>query len=330
MMLAEHGLAFWCSWWTGSLLPDPATIALPRSEQSWIADNLLLCGWLLVGLVDVCRHLWRPASELSRRRHQLVSLWWLTALTARIVFEFLGPRETVQREAWDAFLLVPTLLIVGFGVESVVKRQTSPFVEALLIASTGGLIVGRVTGHPTAGLITFVVGLAVLALFPAFASRWRGSSHGWSERNWKRLLQVFVVVFLASHMVMGLTARPQPTTDHAALIELRQRLRTLPPVRRITVIAVNAAVPSSLSFLLQSRWPSAQLTVAEAWNAEFVEKTILPTNDRGIENLVVEWSRRDARLTADTFANYQAMSVGDPIRYGGRKLMLYIIGSQRR
>ena len=330
MMLSEYETAFWCSWWTGSLLSDPSSITLSHSGRGWIADNTLLCGWLLIGLAELLRHIWQPSSELSRRRHQLVGLWWLMALAARIVFEFFGPRESVQRETWDAFLLLPTLLIVGSGVEAVVRRQTSPLTEALLIASTAGFIIWRVTGRPTVGLIAFVSVLAALALFPAFASRWRVSSHGWSERNWRRFLQVFVVAFLTSHMVMGLIARPRPTTDDAALIELRQRLETLPPVRRITLIAVNAAAPASLSFLLHSRWPSAQLTIAEAWNAEFVEKTILPTKTDGIEDLVVEWSRRDARLTAENFANYQAMPVGDPIRYEGRKLALYIIGPHRR
>jgi len=330
MMLSEHGTAFWSSWWTGSLLRDPSSITLSPSGRSWIADNTLLCGWLVIGLADVFRHVWQPTSELSRRRHQLVGLWWLTALAARIVFEFFGPRESVQREAWDAFLLLPTLLIVGSGVEAVVRRRTSPLIEALLIASTAGLVVWRVTGHPTAGLIAFVAALAALALFPAFASRWRGSSHGWSERNWRRFLQVFVVAFLTSQMVMGLITRLRPTLDDVALTELRQRLRTLPPVRRITLIAVDAAAPASLSFLLRSRWSQAQFTIAETWSAESVEKTILPANGRGIENLVIEWSRRDARLTAENFANYQAMPVGDPIRYGGRKLALYIIGPHRR
>lgn len=330
MMLAEHGIAFWCSWWIGSLLHDPLTITLIHLDQSWFADNSVLYGWLLVGLVDVCRHLWRPTSELSRRRHQLICLWWITALVSRIAFELLGPPESVQRESWDAFLLLPTLLIVGLGVESLVKRQTSPLVEALLMASIVGVIVARITGHPTIGLVTCIGVLAALALYPAFASRWRGSNQGWSERNWRRLLQVFVVVFLTSHMVMGLTARPRATADDGALTELRHRLRTLPPVRRMTLIAVNGAVPASLSFHLRSHWPSAQLTIAEAWNAESVEKTILPTNDGSVENLVVEWSRRDARSTAETFASYQAMPVGEPIRYGGRKLMLYVIGPHRR
>lgn len=330
MMLSEHGTAPWYSWWTGSLLRDPSSITMSRPVRCWFTDNALLCGWLAIGLIDVVRHVWHPTSELSRRRFQLVGLWWLAALTVRIVFEFFGPRESVQRESWDAFLLLPTLLIVGWGVEAVVRRQTSPLIEALLIASTISLIAWRATGRMTVGLIAFVVTLTALALFPALASRWRGSSHSWSERNWRRLLQVFVVAFLTSHMVMGFIVRPRPTPDDMALTELRSRLRTLPPVRRITLIAVNAAAPASLSFLLRSRWPSAQLTIAEAWSAESVKKTILPANGQGIENLVVEWSRRDARLTAENFANYQAMPVGDPIRYGGRKLVLYIIGPHRR
>ena len=330
MMLSEYGAEFWRSWWTGSLLRDPSSITISREVHGWLTDNTLLCGWLAVGLVETVRHIWRPTSELSRRRSQLVGLWWLAALAARIAFEFFGPIESVQRETWDTFLLLPTLLMVGWGVEAVVRRETSPLIEALLIASTISLIAWRTSGRVTVSLIAFVVMLAALALFPAFASRWRGSSHSWSERNWRRFLQVFVVAFLVSHIVIGLAARPRPTADDIALTELRQRLRTLPPMRRITLVAVNASAPASLSFWLHSRWPTAPFAIAEAWNADSSAGTTRPDNDRLGEELVVEWSRRDARLAAENFANYQAMPVGDPLRYGGRQLVLYIVGQPRR
>ncbi|MBC8115277.1 MAG: hypothetical protein H7062_12910, partial [Candidatus Saccharimonas sp.] len=330
MMLAEHGVEFCASWWTGSLVRDPSFLAMSREVRCWFTDNTLLCGWLVIGLADVLRNLWHSASEVSRRRYQLVGLWWLMALAARIAFEFLGPGDSVQRESWDAFLLLPTLLIVGWGVEAVVRRQTSPVIEALLIASTVGLIAWRTTGRVSAGLIGFVVMLAALALFPALASRWRGTSHSGSERNWRRLLQVFVVAFLVVHIVGGLTERPRATTDDVALIELRQRLRTLPPVRRVTLIAVNATAPAPLSFWLHSRWPAAPFTIAEAWSADSANGTTRATNERIVDELVVEWSRRDARLTAENFANWQAMPVGDPLRYGGRQLVLYLVGQPRR
>jgi 4-amino-4-deoxy-L-arabinose transferase-like glycosyltransferase len=330
MMLSDHGAEHWSSWWTGSLLRDPSLTPVRHLKRNWFADNAFLWGWLIVGMVSVFRQAWRPTSELGCRRLQLNGLWWLVALAARITFGFLEPGDSVQRELWDSFLLLPTLLMVGWGVEVVVKRQTSPMIEALLIALTVSLIGWRLTDRAAVGLIAVVLILVGLTLFPMFASRRQGFSNNEGERNWRRLLQVFVVSFLVWHIVVGLVWQPRATLDDVTLAELRQRLGLISPVRKITIVASNATVPASLVFQFHSRWPAAQFAIAESWNADSAVGTPHAANGGTSEELVVEWSRRDARLTAENFAIFEAKPVGDPLRYGGRQLVLYLIGRPLR
>lgn len=339
MMLSEHGVLFGSSWWTGSLASDPTSITVSHGERGWLADNALILGWLLVGLRAVAWKAVSPDGDLARSRHRWLGLWWLIAVAARVCCETYGPRESAQRETWEVFLLVPTLLIVGWGVDAVVKRRTSPLMEALLIAATCGLATWRWTDHTAAGVVALALVLASTAILPAVAARWRGNAHDWCERNWRRFLRVFVVTCLVVHLTAGQWDRPRATIDDVALIELRHRLRAIPAVRHITFVTVNEAAPATLRFLFLSHWPAARFTVAESWSGDAQKELIpgsRPPDARGQQSrpvetdLIVEWSRRETRLSVESLADWQTTPVGDPLRYGGRKLALHIVRPRHR
>ncbi len=341
MMLSEYGVPFWSSWWLGSLVMDPSSITVSHGERGWLADNALILGWLLAGLVDVGQSAARAEVGHARSRYRFVGLWWWTAVLARSTFEVYGPRESVQSDVWEAFLLIPTLLITGWGVDAVLKRRTSPLQEALMVAITLGLMTWRWTDRTTVGVGAGVVALVATALLPVVAAYWQGSSLRWCERNWRRFLRLFVMAFILVHLTSGLWDRPRVTLDDAALVELRQRLRAIPAVRQITFVTVNEAAPATLRFLLLSRWPTAQFTVVGAWNGGKWNESALgtglnPPEQQSLESqrddvdLVVEWSRRETRMNGETLTHGETTPVGDPLRYGGRKLALHLVRPRQR
>ena len=341
MMLSEYGVPFGNSWWLGSLVLDPSSITVSYGKRGWLTDNALILGWLLLGLVELGHNAARSGATHAKSHHRFVSLWWWTAVLARVTFEAYGPRESVQSDVWEAFLLIPTVLIIGWGIEAVLNRRTAPFQEALLIAITLGLMTWRWTDRTTAGIGASAVALIATALLPVVADYWQGNSHRWCERNWRRFLRLFVMAFILVHLTSGLWDRPRVTLDDAALIELRQRLRAIPAVRQITFVTVNEAAPATLRFLLLSRWPTAQFKVVASWNGGMSNDSTLgnslsPSVPRSAENqrddvdLVVEWSRRETRMSGENLTHWETTPVGDPLRYGGRKLALHLIRPRRR
>ncbi len=323
MMLADHGSSFCISWGTGTPSIDRTLAPLMRGRATWLSDNAWLWAWSVIGLVELIRRVVHPPSELVRRRCQLIGLWWLTALSLRIAFEILGPRESIQREAWDGFLLIPMLLIAGWGLGAVVRRETAPFVEALMIIFTVGFVVWRVTHHSILSIISGLAIFVALSVLPAIAARFRGRSQTWNEHLWRRLLQTAVVLMLVGHVAMGVGEQPRPTSDSTSLSLLQERLKSLPLADQITLVSANGIAPAPLRLMLLSRWPTAKLIVAETWDAADAHHQA-PASHQSID-VVAEWSRREARQPAQRSLTHQTVPVGEPLRFGGRKLMIYTI-----
>jgi len=327
MMLTSYGSEFLNSWWSGQVaMSFPADT--PKSYwRECLSQNSFLVGWLIVGLVRGIGELRRPSSELERRRSQFVLVWWSTAVVIRIVFDIPALRRCVLMDAWDVFLLLPTVLLAAMGIKAFVLRQTSQLTEGLLLAAPLGLYVWRLTLQPWLGLTAFVLGLGFLALLPALSTRIRGGARQWTERDWKRLLRIAFLLVAGGHIAAGLSEFPRFSLESQSLVELRKRIAPVPPTPRVTLMTSNGAAPESLLFVLRSRWPASTFVLAGLRDGRLARE---PSEAAPPVELVIEWTKHDIRIANELPANRQATAIGDPLRFRERRLMIYRVGPRQR
>lgn len=316
MMMANHGPAFWHSWWTGEAILS-APMSTPQSIwRIWLSQNTFLCGWLIVGLVTIILELRKPETEVDRRRSQFVLGWWLTALALRIIFDIPQLRRSQLIEAWDALLLLPTIFLVARGIKAMVLRNTEPVIESLIVTATIGLYLWRISGRIWLGAIGCALSLTVLIALPFVIPYFRRGARPWSERDWRRLMQFAVIAILAGHIASGVIELPRSTPESIALSDLRRRLSDCRSLGRVTLNTANSAIPESLLFVLRSRCPTSQFVIATADERS-------PSPDRSptpATELYVEWLRPDQRVVNEIPPNRHATGIGDPLRFRNRRL----------
>ena len=327
MMLTNHGGEFWLSWWTGQVAMNFPAVTPHSCWRQWLAQNSFLCGWLVIGLMNVVGELRHPASEISRRRCQFVLVWWLTALAMRITFDLPGMRCSALIDAWDVLLLLPTTLLVAWGVKSTVMRQTQQTVEALLITSTLGLCVWRWLASPWWGIAAFLIGTAAVALLPAIATRVRRGARRWTERDWKLLMRLAFVAIFAGHLLAGITELPPPSSESKSLSDLRKRIAPVTDIPRVTLMTMSGAVPESLLFVLRSHWPMAQFVLAGSRDGKSVREN---AGSAAENEIVIDWSRHEVRIANEIPVDRQATAIGDPLRFRDRRLMIYRVSPRQR
>ena len=327
MMLTDHGGTFWLSWWTGLVIMNGPVASPDPLWKDWLAQNSFLCGWLVLGVVSVVRELRKPTNEVTRRRCQFVLAWWVSALIARILFDMPGLRRSALIDAWDAFLLVPSVLLVAWGIKSFVLRQTQLAVEAVLVLLPIGLTVWRFSHHPWLGVAAFFLGLGLIALLPVIAPRVRAGARRFAERDWRQLIRVAFVILFAGHLAAGPAELPRPSRESQSLTELRKRIAPVASAPRVTVLTLDRAIPESLLFVFRSRWPKARFVLAGSADGKSVRDETSGTPE---DELVVEWTQRDVRITNDLPADRQATSVGDPLRFRERRLVIFRVSPRQR
>lgn len=326
MMLANHGREFWVDWWTGRVLLNfpPQT---PHSIwRVWLSEQSFVLGFLLVGLIGVIKELQAPGSEISRRRCQFVLGWWLTALAARIIFDIAPLRSSIMIDAWDGLFLLPTVLLIAWGVKAIALRQTQPAIEGLLICLTVGLCSWRFLHSMWIGILAFILALGVVALLPAIVPRLRRGARRWSERDWKLLLQFSMVLIITGQMSAGLVQLPVPSVESQSLTELRKRISSLESVPRVTLMTYQGMAPESLEFVLRSRWPWSEFLVPGSPDGKPRETAEAPPPNE----LMIEWTQHEVRIMNELPVDRQATAVGDPIRFRGRRVMIYEVGPRQR
>lgn len=330
MMLASHGSRFWNAWWTGHVNWGANLGPTGAFWHDWLRDNFLICGWLLIGIAETGREIRSPDSELSRRRSQFVLGWWLTAFGIRILFHVPELRQSVLNDSWDGFLLVPTALVAARGVRVLVLRQAGSFIEAIWFLSTCGLGAWRVTDRPMVGIAGLCGGFLFLAILPALAARFRRTTEPFKDRDWRRVLRTLIACQFVWHLATGLLNFPGPTPDNNSLGELHRRISAIPPAPKVTLMTLTTA-PESLVFALRSAWPNSQFVLARSRDGSAVTDALapLPAASAGSE-IVIEWTRREFRLATEFTPNRQTTAIGDPIRFRGRRLMVYQISPRDR
>jgi hypothetical protein len=328
MMQSNHGMEFWNSWWTGHVSTNSPLDWAGSFGSIWLRQNEFVCGFLVIGLFRAVGELKSPSSEVSRRHCQFTLLWWLTALFIRWVFDLPAFRGSVLMNAWDGFLLIPSALLVAGGIKAIVLRQTHPLVEALLIVSTLALATWMASGSAILTVIALLAGIGVLVLLPSVTARVRRYAEGWKDRDWRRVVQTALVLLLFGHLAIGFVQRPKMSGDSAVLVELHDRMAPLPEMRRISLMTLSDSIPESLSFLVHSRWPKAQLTVKRSWDAILAnvpdpKSTETKSTNPAVGEVVVAWTRRDSRLQTEITTVPRFQPFGDSVRFRGRKLAIY-------
>jgi hypothetical protein len=109
---------------------------------------------------------------------------------------------------------------------------------------------------------------------------------------------------------------------------LRSRLAGFPEVSRISLIAARDPIPVSLRYLLRCRWPKVELVSDEGWDSGLTQAMNDESQNPVSRFLILEWTSRNIQLSVDTFKGWQMKSMGDPIRFHGRRLSLILIEPQ--
>ncbi len=335
LMLFQYGMAFWSSWWTS--LPAEC-LAQENAEwrcdlrpllqptwRDWLTQSALLIGWLIVGL-ERSWHEWRrPTSERVRRRYQLLLLWWAIAFVGRAIAEIDGTWTMTNTSAWNFALVTPTVLQASLGIGSLIERTVSRRGEFFLIVLIVSLTVWRVSMSSMTGLTCAAMASTLLVCGPMLVPATGRSETGWSESSWRQLLQFTVYGSLVACLSAGLGLRNFASPDANRLADLKTRLATLPEVRRISMISSRDPMPVALRHVLRCRWPRAELVTSEVWDVGLTNAMDAEAAAPRSRFLVLEWTRRDIRLSADTGQAWQVSAVGDPMRFHGRRLSLVLI-----
>lgn len=327
LMIGSYGGDFWLSWWSGQVILNSPQESVQSFWREWLSQNALVVSWLVIGLLSVFREISNPSSEIARRRCQFVLIWWLTALLARAVFDIPDLRRSVLIDAWDALLLLPTALLVAWGLRAMVMRQTNPLTEIAVVSVTLGLGLWRYTGHAWVGAAGFLTGGLLLLLLPMMNLYLRRGARRWTQGDWKRLMGFAVVSILTIHIVSGLLRFPPPTHESRSLTELRKRIATISAAPRVTLLTSNGLAPEPLLFVLRSHWPRSQFVVSGSREGRASRETAAtsPSNE-----LVIEWTRQEIRIANELPTDRQAVAIGDPLRFRGRRLTIYDVGPRQR
>ena len=336
MMFNQHGRSFWRAWWTSlpkeCLEPgetDWRTDVCPLLQQSysdWLTQSAMLIGWLLVGLHRCWQESRDSAGGLSRRSYEYLLLWWSCLFACRVIAGITGTMTVTNTLVWNVALLAPTILLAALGIGSLIERKVSPPAEAALIVLVAGLIVSRLTMSCVLGLLGAALTGILLALGPKLASAISFSNNGWTEAGWCHLLRCTVYVSLLGCISAGLDTRNRVSEDVHRMAVFKSRLELLPEVQRISLISSRDPIPVALKYILRSRWPRAELVTTEGWDIGLTKAMDKERRKPQSRFLVLEWTRRDIRVSADTGQAWQIAAVGDPLWFYGRRLSLVLIG----
>ena len=286
----------------------------------------MLVGWVLVGLHRCWQESRNSSVGLSRRSYEYLLVWWSVLFVGRVIVEVAGAMTVTNTLVLNVALLVPSILLAALGIGSLIERKVSPRIECVLIILVTGLIVSRLTMSYVSGLIGAIVTTTMLAFGPQLASAMSFTNTGWSEAGWRQLLRFTVYASLLGCLSAGLDTRNHPSDDVHRMAVLKSRFEMLPEVQRISLIASREPIPVTLMYILRSRWPQAELVTSEGWDAGLTAAMDKERQMPQSRFLVLEWTRRDIRVSADTGQAWQITAVGDPMWFYGRRLSLVLIG----
>ena len=114
-------------------------------------------------------------------------------------------------------------------------------------------------------------------------------------------------------------ALPISTSECRTLAEFRKRIAALPSDSRLALVSPNGRVPEALLFVVRSHFPDSTQVSGAREGALTRELKATPQ----VGELVVEWTQYEVGIMNELPADRQAASIGDPLRFRGRRLMIY-------
>ena len=336
MMISQYGNAFLRSWWSslpveclnegGAEWTTDLCPVLQQSWRVWFRQSAPLLGWILVGWIRAwyeCRH---NMEEPARRRYQLLFFWWTLTLLMRLLAESAGIVAATNTSVWNVALLAPTILMASLGFGSLIERAIFPAGETALILIVAGLTISNLTASTAAGIGVIALASLLVIYGPRLLSSNSEQGQTWTENRWRRVLKLTVFASLAAALVSGFRMQRPEADDEHQLAELKLRLDALPDVRRISLIASRDPIPVGLKYVLRRRWPQAEMIATEGWDTGLTFAMEAEDPEPRSRFLVLEWTRRDIRVSANAGQAWQVSAVGNPMRFYGRRLSLVLIG----
>lgn len=335
MIVGLHGMNALRSWWF--CLPVECLSPIPGGWQcnlrpliqpnwnEWFQQQALLISWLVVGLERGWHIICRPRSEQERRRVQLLLLWWTFAFAGRSLAAMLGRVTIVNTAIWNLALLGPTVLLAALGIGALIERAVSRRGEFCLILLLVSLTVARISMSWLVGLTGGAFAAVLLLCGPLLIPAAGRTARGWTHEGWRQILQFVLYGSLTACLFMGLGRQRMVFEDANRLSELRDRLKDFPEVKRISLIGSNEPIPVTLNYLLRCRWPRAEMSTTEGWDAGLVAAMAMESKDPKSKFLILEWTHRDIRLSATTNQAWQMSAIGTPMRLHGRRLSMVLV-----
>lgn len=222
--------------------------------------------------------------------------------------------------------MAPTILMASLGFGSLIERAIFPACEFVLMVTVVGLTVYSLTATSLLAWISATLVVLLLIFGPRLFSTADGTPRHWTETGWRRLLKFTVYGSLAASLFIGFQTPDSESSDEYRLAELKTRLQSLPEVRRISLIASRDPIPVGLKYVLRCRWPMAEIVATEGWDTGLTKEMESENQAPTSRFLVLEWTRRDIRISANTGQAWQVSAVGNPMRFYGRRLSLVLIG----
>lgn len=335
MMSDLYGPYFHASWWTGlPTTPPGRSVSLYLSEamvsargrlDHWLIQQTWIAGWAVLGFWQIRTH-WRTAGHESRRElYHLALIWGVVAVVLRFWIAGVGRAMPISAGLAEPLTIVPLLLLAGIGIEAVIDRQAPAWGVSLAVAMTAGLLTLSLSGRWWLALLVAGIAFAAIQLGSALVTRPFSNDRPWQEPQVRPILMAAMLCTLVGQSVGCIGAARQQEPGSERLLQFRLKLVDLPDVQRISVISPQAPPPVQLRLLLRSCWPAAELVVTEGWDPGLTQHLSERQTSEDARYLVVEWTRREVNIQAETGSGWQVRQIADPSRSYGRRLSAYLI-----
>lgn len=288
-----------------------------KSIDYLLLERTFLAGWIVIGWICLAGDLLKGRSLQRDRSMGLFISWWLVAWFARIVIFVISGHLLFLPDQWDMLLLVPDCVMAAYGIDAFLRRSVPLSVAALGTVITIGLATALATNSwqlaGVAGVATAVLGLIVALVGQPDVP----AGH---DRLMRICLRLLLFVLLFGHVLLGMKSLRQRDDRQQQLDRFSFRLNEAPEVEQVALLTERGQIPPRLLAVIRNRWPLAELEVASRWEGRWPLKH--PPSGAG---LLVEWSRRESLAYADLGTTWQVSSIGEPVRYRGRKLQGWVV-----
>lgn len=314
------------AWMTSRMRPwdegTPATSLWTRWGHIGGARAPLVI-WIVVGWRELCLRWWRARHDVERQRLQWILAWWLMAFALRMACEIWTDRSQQTTRLWEAFLLVPELLLVSLGIDAAIHRSATGLWLSLGIALAIGGAVAGISHRFVIGISVVVLSFVICSMTPYARQALRRSSRGgWRESDKRLILQTLLLITFAEQLTWSTWGIAQYRQRQDRLPTFVSQLAGQQMIDRTIVLAPGLALPPTLEYVLRSTAPRAGFVVRNKWDPALLE-SLPPTDPRPQQCLLVEWSHRDSRTQLESNTGWALEPVTDAIRFRGFRLVAY-------